>query len=67
MRLATILVDERPRAAVVRDDDRVVPIDTRATGLAGIRAIAAGGRAALDRLQAWLDARSQGSGEPRQR
>src|SRR5688572_6048459 len=64
VRLATILVEGRPRAAVLRDDDRVVSIDTRATGLAGIRAIAAGGRAALDRLGAWLDAQPAGAGRP---
>ena len=62
MRLATILVDGRPHAAVVRDDDRVVPIDTRATGLAGIRAIAAGGQAALGRLGAWLDTQPTDAG-----
>jgi 2-keto-4-pentenoate hydratase/2-oxohepta-3-ene-1,7-dioic acid hydratase in catechol pathway len=56
VRLATILIEGRPRAAVVRDDDTVVLIDTRATGLAGVRAIAAGGPAALERLRAWLDA-----------
>jgi 2-keto-4-pentenoate hydratase/2-oxohepta-3-ene-1,7-dioic acid hydratase in catechol pathway len=55
MRLATILIDGRPRPAVVRDDDTVVPIDTRATGLPGIRAIAAGGDEAMERLGAWLD------------
>ena len=64
MRLATILVDGRPRPAVVRDDDRIVPIDTRATGLPGIRAIAAGGPAALARLQAWLDAQPLDAGIP---
>jgi 2-keto-4-pentenoate hydratase/2-oxohepta-3-ene-1,7-dioic acid hydratase in catechol pathway len=64
VRLATILAEGRPRAAVLRDDDRVVPIDTRATGLAGIRAIAAGGQAALDRLQAWLDAQPAEAGRP---
>jgi 2-keto-4-pentenoate hydratase/2-oxohepta-3-ene-1,7-dioic acid hydratase in catechol pathway len=64
MRLATILVEGRPQAAVVRDDDRVVLIDTRATGLAGIRAIAAGGPAALDRLQIWLDAQPAEAGRP---
>lgn len=62
MRLATILIEGRPRAAVVRDDDTVVLIDTRATGLAGIRAIAAGGPAALARLQTWLDARPADAG-----
>lgn len=55
MRLATILIDGRPRPAVVRDDDTVVTIDTRATGLPGIRAIAAGGDEAMERLGAWLD------------
>jgi 2-keto-4-pentenoate hydratase/2-oxohepta-3-ene-1,7-dioic acid hydratase in catechol pathway len=64
VRLATILVEGRPKVAVVRDDDRVVLIDTRATGLAGIRAIAAGGHAALDRLQAWLDVQPAGAGRP---
>jgi 2-keto-4-pentenoate hydratase/2-oxohepta-3-ene-1,7-dioic acid hydratase in catechol pathway len=64
MRLTTILVDGRPRPAVVRDDDRVLPIDTRATGLAGIRAIAAGGDEALERLRAWLDAQPAGAGRP---
>ena len=62
----------------MRDDDRVVPIDTRATGLAGIRAIAAGGQAALERLgPGWthqpadagrpLDARHARPGRPRSR
>lgn len=64
MRLATILVDGRPRPAVVRDDDRIVPIDTRATGLPGIRAIAAGGPAALERVLAWLDEQPSGAGTP---
>jgi hypothetical protein len=64
MRLATILVEGRPRAAVMRDDDRVVLIDTRATGLAGIRAIAAGGQTALDRLHVWLDAKPADAGRP---
>lgn len=64
MRLATILVEARPRAAVVRDDDTVVLIDTRATGLAGIRAIAAGGPAALGRLRAWLDQQPADAGLP---
>jgi 2-keto-4-pentenoate hydratase/2-oxohepta-3-ene-1,7-dioic acid hydratase in catechol pathway len=64
MRLATILVDGRPRPAVVRDDDRVVPIDTRATGLPGIRAVAAGGPAALERLVAWLEEQPPGTGMP---
>jgi 2-keto-4-pentenoate hydratase/2-oxohepta-3-ene-1,7-dioic acid hydratase in catechol pathway len=64
VRLGTILVEGRPQAAVVRDDDRVVLIDTRATGLAGIRAIAAGGGAALDRLRAWLDAQPADAGRP---
>jgi 2-keto-4-pentenoate hydratase/2-oxohepta-3-ene-1,7-dioic acid hydratase in catechol pathway len=64
VRLATILVDGRPRPAVVRDDDRVLPIDTRATGLAGIRAIAAGGPAALERLRTWLEEQPSDAGSP---
>ena len=64
MRLATILVEGRPQVAVVRDDDRVVPIDRQTTGLAGIRAIAAGGQAALDRLQTWLGAQPVDAGRP---
>lgn len=64
MRLATIMLDGRPRPAVVRDDDTVVPIDTRTTGLAGIRAIAAGGPAAFDRLAAWLAAQPPDAGLP---
>jgi 2-keto-4-pentenoate hydratase/2-oxohepta-3-ene-1,7-dioic acid hydratase in catechol pathway len=48
----------------VRDDDRVVPIDRQARGLAGIRAIAAGGQPALDRLQSWLDAQPADAGRP---
>lgn len=64
MRLATILVHGRPRPAVVRDDDRVIPIDTRATGLPGIRAIAAGGAVAMARLVAWLDEQPAGAGTP---
>lgn len=64
MRLATILVDGRPRPAVVRPDDRVVPIDTRATGLPGMRAIAAGGPAAMERLTAWLAEQPPDAGTP---
>ncbi len=64
MRLATILIEGRPRPAVLRDDDRVIPIDTRATGLPGIRAIAAGGPAALERLVAWLDLQPPDAGMP---
>ncbi len=64
MRLTTIIVDGRARPAVVRDDDRVVPIDTRATGLAGIRAVAAGGPEALQRLETWLDGQPPDAGMP---
>lgn len=64
MRLATILVDGRLRPAVVRDDDTVLAIDTRATGLPGIRAIAAGGATALDRLRAWVDVQPADAGTP---
>ena len=64
MRLATILLDGRPRPAVVRDDDRVIRIDTQATGLPGIRAIAAGGPAAMDRLVAWLETQPPDAGTP---
>ncbi len=64
MRLATIILDGRPRPAHVRADDTVVAIDTRATGLAGIRAIAAGGPPAVDRLRAWLDAQPADAGLP---
>jgi 2-keto-4-pentenoate hydratase/2-oxohepta-3-ene-1,7-dioic acid hydratase in catechol pathway len=64
VRLATILVDGRPRPAVVRDDDRVIAIDTRATGLPGIRALAAGGSAAMERLTAWLDEQPLDAGSP---
>jgi 2-keto-4-pentenoate hydratase/2-oxohepta-3-ene-1,7-dioic acid hydratase in catechol pathway len=56
MRLATIVIDGRPRLAAILDDGAVVAIDTRATGLAGMRAVAAGGAAALDRLRVWVDA-----------
>jgi 2-keto-4-pentenoate hydratase/2-oxohepta-3-ene-1,7-dioic acid hydratase in catechol pathway len=64
VRLTTILVDGRPRPAVVRDDDRVIPIDTRATGLPGVRAIAAGGPVALERLVSWLDEQPPDAGAP---
>ena len=64
MRLGTILIERRPRPVVARADDTVVLIDTRATGLAGIRAVAAGGSAALDRLQAWLDDQPADAGMP---
>jgi 2-keto-4-pentenoate hydratase/2-oxohepta-3-ene-1,7-dioic acid hydratase in catechol pathway len=64
VRLATILVDGRPRPAVVRDDDRVIQVDTRATGLPGIRALAAGGSAAMERLTAWLDEQPLDAGSP---
>ena len=52
MRLATILVDGGFRPAVGRrDDGPVLPIDTRTTRpRRGVRAIAAGGPMALDRL-----------------
>ncbi|MFP5343406.1 MAG: fumarylacetoacetate hydrolase family protein [Candidatus Limnocylindria bacterium] len=49
---------------MVRPDDRVVPIDTRATGLPGIRAIAAGGPTAMDRLAAWLAEQPPDAGTP---
>jgi 2-keto-4-pentenoate hydratase/2-oxohepta-3-ene-1,7-dioic acid hydratase in catechol pathway len=64
MRLATILVDGRPRPAVVHEDDTVVEIDRRATGLPGTRAVAAGGPLALDRLRVWLDAQPADAGVP---
>jgi 2-keto-4-pentenoate hydratase/2-oxohepta-3-ene-1,7-dioic acid hydratase in catechol pathway len=64
VRLATIIIDGRPRPAVVREDDTVVPIDTKATGLPGIRAIAAGGPVALERLVTWLDAQPPEAGVP---
>ncbi len=64
MRLATILIEGRPRPAIVRDNDTVVRIDTRATGLAGMRAIAAGGETALARLVTWLDAQPADAGMP---
>jgi 2-keto-4-pentenoate hydratase/2-oxohepta-3-ene-1,7-dioic acid hydratase in catechol pathway len=64
VRLATILVDGRPRPAVVRDDDRVIQVDTRATGLPGIRALAAGGFTAMERLTAWLDEQPLDAGSP---
>jgi 2-keto-4-pentenoate hydratase/2-oxohepta-3-ene-1,7-dioic acid hydratase in catechol pathway len=64
MRLATIIVDGRPRPAAIQDDDTVVAIDTRATGLAGMRAIAAGGVSALDRLRVWLGAQPAEAGVP---
>ena len=63
MRVTTILVDGRPTPAVVRDG-RVLLIDRKTTGLAGIRALAAGGSPALTRLQAWLDAQSADAGTP---
>lgn len=64
MRLATILVEGRPQPAVVRDDDTVLLIDTRATGLPGIRAIAAGGSEAKQRLEAWVAAQPVDAGMP---
>lgn len=64
MRLATVLVDGRPHPAVVRGNDRVVLVDTRATGLPGIRAIAAGGPEAMRRLEAWIAAQPEDAGEP---
>lgn len=63
MRVTTVLVDGRPIPAVVRSD-MVFLIDRKATGLAGIRALAAGGSTALTRLQAWLDAQPAGAGSP---
>ncbi len=64
MRLATIQHEGRSRPASIRDDDTVVLIDTRATGLAGMRAIAAGGQDALGRLRAWLDRQPAEAGLP---
>jgi 2-keto-4-pentenoate hydratase/2-oxohepta-3-ene-1,7-dioic acid hydratase in catechol pathway len=64
MRLTTIVRDHAFEVAVIRDDDTVVAIDRRATGLAGMRAIAAGGPIALDRLRAWLEAQAADAGTP---
>jgi 2-keto-4-pentenoate hydratase/2-oxohepta-3-ene-1,7-dioic acid hydratase in catechol pathway len=64
MRLTTVQVDGRLAPAVVRDDDTVLLIDRHATGLAGIRAIAAGGATALARLQAWVDGQPADAGTP---
>lgn len=63
MRVTTVLLDGRPNLAVVREDT-VFLVDRKATGLAGIRALAAGGSAALARLQAWLDAQPADAGTP---
>ncbi len=64
MRLTTILDEGRRRPVVVRADDTVVVIDTRATGLAGIRALAAGGATALARLESWLEGQPAEVGTP---
>jgi 2-keto-4-pentenoate hydratase/2-oxohepta-3-ene-1,7-dioic acid hydratase in catechol pathway len=62
MRLATLLADDGPTPAVVRGD-RAIPIDP-ALGLGSVREICAGGRAALDRIGVWLDARPAEAGVP---
>lgn len=54
MRLATILEDGRPRAAVVRGD-RVLPVEARDPAFTSVRGLAAGGAAALEWVRAWLD------------
>ncbi|MDH4142111.1 MAG: fumarylacetoacetate hydrolase family protein [Chloroflexota bacterium] len=64
MRLTTVLDEGRYRPVAVRDDDMVVVIDTRATGLAGIRALAAGGTTALARLESWLERQPAEVGTP---
>ena len=57
MRLATILeVAGTPAVAVVRDD-RVALLGDALPGLGTMRAVAGGGAAALERIEAWADAR----------
>lgn len=63
MRLATILLDGRLTAAVVRDG-RALPAGDAGPGLDTIRAIAGGGQDALRRLEAWLDAQPADAGLP---
>jgi 2-keto-4-pentenoate hydratase/2-oxohepta-3-ene-1,7-dioic acid hydratase in catechol pathway len=60
MRLATIILDGAPRAAVVRDDDRVLPL----TDGRSIRALAAAGAEAIDDLRSWVAARPDDAGLP---
>lgn len=63
MRLATILLDGRLTAAVVRDG-RALPAGDAGPGLDTVRAIAGGGPAALQRIRAWLDAQPADAGQP---
>lgn len=54
MRLATITDDGGPTAALVADR-RLLPLAGSGIGLDSVRAIAAGGDPALERLRAWAD------------
>lgn len=63
MRLATILQDGRPSAAVVRDG-RCLPLAAAGAGLDSVRAVAAGGAAALGRIRGWADGQPGGAWRP---
>jgi 2-keto-4-pentenoate hydratase/2-oxohepta-3-ene-1,7-dioic acid hydratase in catechol pathway len=54
MRLATIIEDGLPIAAVVREDGWVLPLATGDPALQSVRAIAGSGQDGLRRLQAWV-------------
>jgi 2-keto-4-pentenoate hydratase/2-oxohepta-3-ene-1,7-dioic acid hydratase in catechol pathway len=58
MRLATVHHEGRWVAAVV-GGDRVLPLVTAGAGFESVRAIAAGGAAALDRVAEWADRRPE--------
>lgn len=63
MRLATIVESGRSRAAVVRGE-RVLPITLGDDAMESVRAIAAAGRSALDRIDAWADEQSEADWRP---
>jgi 2-keto-4-pentenoate hydratase/2-oxohepta-3-ene-1,7-dioic acid hydratase in catechol pathway len=60
MRLATIVEDGAPVAALVRDG-RVLPLLGLGAGLDSVRAIAAAGADGLDRIQDWAERQPSGA------
>ncbi len=62
MRLATVIIGDEPRVAVMRDD-RCVPLDP-ALGIGSIRELAAAGDEALEAARAWADRQRGAVGSP---
>ncbi len=63
MRLATILLENRPRLAAARGD-RVLPLPPDDPSWTSMRALATAGDAALGPVRAWLDRQPDGAGMP---